>query len=129
MINLEEMKLDIDGQAEENNISGDDDGMSGPKMLNSRRAIIHLGRRHHYSEPTCGKQMLYCLLSNQNFRQKRKRLALAKGNIINSVSKIDNLSRVIFPVSFFLIIFCYCWHYFTADDIFTWKALDQFKFY
>ena len=125
-------------------------------------------RRQHvqHTEESCMKQMLYCLLSNQAFREKRKRLAMAKGNwihwihrrhfpvahplpirfqrcrqqlltstlliagnTINSVSKIDRLSRVLFPVTFFLLNAFYWWGYVTKDDHFTWAHLDKFKFY
>ena len=54
---------------------------------------------------------------------------LVAGNTINSVSKIDRLSRVLFPVTFFLLNAFYWWGYVTKDDHFTWAHLDKFKFY
>ena len=91
-------------------------------------ARIRSNRRHH-SKVSCMKQMYYCLIANQSFRQKRKRQALAKGNIINSVSTIDFVSRILFPVTFTVINIIYWWGFIAQNNDFTWKQLDHYKFY
>lgn len=91
-------------------------------------AKIRTNRRHQ-QKPSCMKQMFYCLAANQSFRLKRKRQALAKGNIINSVSKIDSASRVLFPVTFSIINVIYWWGFIAQNNDFTWKQLDHSKFY
>lgn len=117
---VDEMRLNID--AAENNEYSD-----------LPVATIRINRRHMLAasdKPSCFKQIFYCLLGNQSFRQKRKRQALAKGNLsINSVSKIDRGSRILFPLTFLLINCFYWWGFVTKDDLFTWNHLDRYKFY
>lgn len=96
-------------------------------------ATIRINRRLNMlasNEPSCLRQMLYCLTGNQGFRQRRKRQALAKGTLsINSVSNIDRCSRILFPLTFLVINCFYWWGYVTKDDLFTWNHLDRYKFY
>lgn len=116
----EEMKLNIDP-------SDNEDEDDGPVSSTTK---IRTNRRFHQStNPTCMRQMFYCLAANQSFRLKRKRQALAKGNIINSVSKIDSASRVLFPVTFSIINVIYWWGFIAQNNDFTWKQLDHYKFY
>ncbi|XP_032787616.1 gamma-aminobutyric acid receptor alpha-like [Daphnia magna] len=115
---LEEIKLSIE-------ISDEDDEDGG---ATNRTTKMRTNRRHH-DNSSCMKQLYYCLIANQSFRAKRKRRALAKGNIINSVSKIDSISRILFPVTFSIINVIYWWGYIAQNNDFTWKQLDNSKFY
>jgi hypothetical protein len=54
--------------------------------------------------------------------------ALSQGNIFNSVSKIDRLSRVLFPLSFFVINSIYWWSYFHKEEAFAWSNIDKIVF-
>ena len=110
------MKLNIDTSEDEDDQVGSNSG----KVRSNRR---------HYARPSCLKQMFYCLAANQSFRQIRKKKALAKGNIINSVSKIDSVSRILFPVTFSLINVFYWWGFIAQNNDFNWKHLDSYKFY
>jgi len=116
----EEMRLNIDANVE---TAENDDAPVGTIRINRRHMLVS-------DEPSCLRQMLYCLTGNQGFRQRRKRQALAKGTLsINSVSNIDRSSRILFPFTFLLINCFYWWGYVTKDDLFTWNHLDRYKFY
>ena len=109
------MKLNIDSSDDD-----EDEEVGTGKIRSNRR---------HQAKLSCIKQMFYCLAANQSFRQIRKKKALAKGNIINSVSKIDSVSRILFPVTFSIINVIYWWGFIAQNDDFTWKHLDNYKFY
>ena len=84
---------------------------------------------NHYRNESCLKQMFYCLVADLSFRQKRTRQALLKGNVINSVSKIDRVSRILFPLTFLIINAFYWWGYVTQDDVYNWSAVEKLKYY
>ena len=46
---------------------------------------VGINHRHQNRKESCWKQMYYCLVSNQSFRQKRNKQALAKGIIALSL--------------------------------------------
>ena len=123
----EELKLNIDPSEHEEG-DGEEEEEEEETMA-KKRSKMRVNRRHEPDDPSCVKQMFYCLVANQSFRQKRKRQALAKGNIINSVSKIDSISRVLFPVTFSVINVIYWWGFIAQNNDFTWKHLDHYKFY
>jgi len=62
----------------------------------------------------CLVQFVYCLLGSSSYRLRRQRLIGDKR--FNSVSKIDQLSRVIFPVSFIVFQTCY-WSFYIYANI------------
>lgn len=109
------MKLNIDSDVE------DEDYATAKKLVKANR--------RHFNDNSCVKQMFHCLVANHSYRQKRKQQALAKGSIMNSVSKIDSISRVLFPVTFVIINSFYWWGYVAKNNDFTWKNLDKYKFY
>lgn len=109
------MKLNIDFDI-------DDEDYVTPKM-------VARTNRRHFGEDSCLKQMFHCVVANNSYRQQRKQQALAKGSIMNSVSKIDSISRVLFPITFVIINSFYWWGYVTKNNDFTWKNLDKYKFY
>ncbi|XP_026468806.1 uncharacterized protein LOC113372668 [Ctenocephalides felis] len=80
------------------------------------------------------KQLIYCLLGNDEFRRQRQREASsckkergANGTIrqVNSVSMIDRMARVLFPASFGLLNLLYWIIYVTYQEEFTWTRMDS----
>lgn len=65
---------------------------------------------------TCLQHIYFCFTANKSFTRKRRMAAMEKGNTINSVSKIDRASRILFPLSFFVINLFYWWAYVAHDD-------------
>lgn len=53
-----------------------------------------------YEEVTFAKKLLSCLQGSHEFRSSMRRRAKKAGVGANSVSKLDKLSRVLFPLSF-----------------------------
>ncbi|XP_046438614.1 gamma-aminobutyric acid receptor alpha-like isoform X1 [Daphnia pulex] len=115
----EEMKLNIEISDDED----EDDGVATNSAVKIRT------NRRHTDRSSRLQQLYYCLVANQSFRAKRKRRALAKGNIINSVSKIDSVSRILFPVTFSIINVIYWWGFIAQNNDFTWNKMDNSKFY
>ncbi|KAL3266303.1 hypothetical protein HHI36_010482 [Cryptolaemus montrouzieri] len=75
------------------------------------------------------KQFLYCLKGDENFRKQRQKQAAYCGSEsssngmqhVNSVSLIDRTARILFPVSFAVLNFCYWLIYFMYHDDFEWE--------
>ncbi|XP_059487384.1 gamma-aminobutyric acid receptor alpha-like [Neocloeon triangulifer] len=68
------------------------------------------------------RQVLFCLTGNDKFRRMRQRAAGQQGpGIMNSVSKIDQFARVMFPASFFFLNFLYWLGYVALADEFKWR--------
>ncbi|XP_028968330.1 gamma-aminobutyric acid receptor alpha-like [Galendromus occidentalis] len=54
----------------------------------------------------CFLEFLMCMISHEKYRDELRRSA-PKGQFVNSVSQIDKVSRVLFPVSFFFLNIIY----------------------
>lgn len=52
------------------------------------------------------RQFLKCVVADDDFRRERQRAATLEGSS-NSVSKIDKISRILFPVSFMILNIIY----------------------
>jgi len=60
--------------------------------------------------------------ANDKFRRQRQRAAGQQGpGIMNSVSRIDTMARILFPASFFLLNFAYWLGYVALADEFKWQ--------
>ncbi|CAN8006660.1 unnamed protein product, partial [Ixodes hexagonus] len=77
-------------------------------------------RRRHYH---CCAQFLYCMVGNERFRNEM-RLRADRGAIVNSVSQIDRVSRVLFPFCFILINLFY-WFSFGRDRPEGWGVQEN----
>ncbi|EEC13799.1 conserved hypothetical protein, partial [Ixodes scapularis] len=77
-------------------------------------------RRKHYH---CCAQFLYCMVGNERFRNEM-RLRADRGAIVNSVSQIDRVSRVLFPFCFILINLFY-WFSFGRDRPEGWGVQEN----
>ncbi|XP_022114502.2 gamma-aminobutyric acid receptor alpha-like [Pieris rapae] len=66
------------------------------------------------------RQLLYCLVGDDQYRRQRQREAGNRGHI-NSVSHIDKAARVLFPASFALLNLFYWMIYAFTDDDFAWS--------
>lgn len=51
---------------------------------------------------SCFRQFLRCVAADEKFKRQRQQSA-SGGKLTNSVSKIDQVSRILFPVSFFIL--------------------------
>ena len=51
---------------------------------------------------SCFRQFLRCIIADETFRRQRQKAA-AQESSSNSVSKIDQIARVLFPLSFLLL--------------------------
>ncbi|XP_011210785.3 gamma-aminobutyric acid receptor subunit alpha-6 [Bactrocera dorsalis] len=71
-----------------------------------------------------GKQMWLCLIGDDKFRRQRERAAaVTKGSrYVNSVSLIDRVSRVAFPMSFVFLNLLYWLLYGMDKKEFTWST-------
>jgi hypothetical protein len=56
----------------------------------------------------------------QVYRKERQMDAAAKGNAMNSTSKIDAVARILFPLSFGFFNITYWFSYFQAQKPFDW---------
>ncbi|CAG7732026.1 unnamed protein product [Allacma fusca] len=56
---------------------------------------------------SCFSQFLRCVVADETFRRERQKAAAGERST-NSVSKIDKISRVLFPLSFFFLN-CFYW--------------------
>ncbi|XP_064482178.1 gamma-aminobutyric acid receptor alpha-like isoform X2 [Ornithodoros turicata] len=70
----------------------------------------------------CCAQFLHCITGNERFRNEMRSRA-SKGTLVNSVSQIDRVSRVLFPVSFILINLFY-WFSFGRDRPEGWESVQ-----
>ncbi|XP_014091443.2 gamma-aminobutyric acid receptor subunit alpha-2 [Bactrocera oleae] len=72
-----------------------------------------------------GKQMWLCLIGDDKFRRQRERdAAVTKGSrYVNSVSLIDRVSRVAFPMSFAFFNLLYWLAYGMYKKEFTWSTV------
>ncbi|XP_050332268.1 gamma-aminobutyric acid receptor subunit alpha-6 [Bactrocera neohumeralis] len=72
-----------------------------------------------------GKQMWLCLIGDDKFRRQRERAAaVTKGSrYVNSVSLIDRVSRVAFPMSFAFFMLLYWLAYGMYKKEFTWSTV------
>ncbi|OXA53155.1 Gamma-aminobutyric acid receptor subunit alpha-6 [Folsomia candida] len=65
---------------------------------------------------SCFRQFLRCVVADLEFRRERMRASIAESST-NSVSKIDRISRVLFPVSFTMLnIFYWVMYYHISDE-------------
>lgn len=65
---------------------------------------------------SCFRQFLRCVVADLEFRRDRMRSA-REDSSTNSVSKIDRISRVLFPVSFTMLnIFYWVMYYHISDE-------------
>ncbi|XP_023322271.1 gamma-aminobutyric acid receptor alpha-like [Eurytemora carolleeae] len=75
-------------------------------------------------KPSFLAQLWLCILSNQEFRKKREKEARKRGASVNSVSRIDIVSRALFPFSFLCFNILYWISYFQGQIHFDWKHHD-----
>ncbi|KAI4462480.1 neurotransmitter gated ion channel [Holotrichia oblita] len=73
------------------------------------------------------RQFLYCLQGDDKFRRQRQREAAGNHGLnehgvrhVNSVSTIDRMARILFPMSFGLLNLCYWLFYVTYQEDFEW---------
>jgi len=66
-------------------------------------------------------QFVLCFLANEDFRKKREKAATLAGTSFNSVSKIDNFARLLFPLTFLLFNLLYWSHYAGKIGRFDWE--------
>ncbi|XP_023328188.1 gamma-aminobutyric acid receptor alpha-like [Eurytemora carolleeae] len=67
------------------------------------------------------RQFMFCLAANIEYRREREKSAGSRAaGTINSVSKIDNIARILFPMTFVLYNVIYWTHYFKATEQFNW---------
>ncbi|KAH8273308.1 hypothetical protein KR018_010570 [Drosophila ironensis] len=76
------------------------------------------------------QQIWLCLKSDENFRKQRERDAAAENNVqghcnsyVNSVSLIDRVARVAFPMSFAMFNFLYWLAYGMYKKEFSWSTI------
>uniref|UniRef100_A0A8D8QVM0 Gamma-aminobutyric acid receptor subunit alpha-6 n=3 Tax=Cacopsylla melanoneura TaxID=428564 RepID=A0A8D8QVM0_9HEMI len=69
------------------------------------------------------KLVTYCLVANEKYRKKREQEVSREGYQfhINSVSRIDRVSRILFPASFGFLNLLYWITYVTYQETFVWK--------
>lgn len=74
---------------------------------------------------SCFRQFLNCVVADEEFRRERQRAAAMESSI-NSVSRIDKISRVLFPVSFMILNIIY-WIFYThrSDECPRMNTLAQ----
>jgi len=86
---------------------------------------------------SCFRQFLRCVVADLEFRKERARAALAKSpnSNTNSVSRIDRISRVLFPVSFIILNIIYWFMYTNMSDecpkknnfVKPWHSADKLR--
>ena len=117
MENLNSSDSDADNHAE--NVKG------STSAVRDGVTIIHMVSDRQHAETrtsderkifTCLRHAYYCFTANKSFTHRRRTAAMARGNTINSVSKIDRASRILFPLSFFVVNVFYWWAYATKND-------------
>ncbi|XP_054267902.1 gamma-aminobutyric acid receptor subunit alpha-2-like [Macrosteles quadrilineatus] len=68
------------------------------------------------------KQLFYCLVGYENYRKQREREATREvPKHVNSVSYIDQASRILFPTSFAALNLAYWMFYGASPEDFQWK--------
>ncbi|KAF6022628.1 hypothetical protein EB796_019066 [Bugula neritina] len=68
-------------------------------------SIISTGTK--YKEETFWNKLLSCLKGSHKYRNSMRRRARKAGHLANSVSKLDSISRVVFPSTFLIINIIY----------------------
>ena len=74
-----------------------------------------------FDQPSLLKQIVLCLLANQEYRTRRSAEAKGRGVIVNSSSRIDRISRLMFPLSFTAFNILYWVSYSQGEVIFNWN--------
>ncbi|XP_072040427.1 gamma-aminobutyric acid receptor subunit alpha-2-like isoform X2 [Amphiura filiformis] len=67
------------------------------------RYNIKVKNPRDYDKPSLCSDFLNCLSGNQEYRERRKGRSRNNDKAFNSVSKIDEISRIMFPISFIVI--------------------------
>nr|XP_053626173.1 uncharacterized protein LOC128684056 [Cherax quadricarinatus] len=67
----------------------------------------------------CWTQFYHCVLGDENYRRERQRTACLQRSI-NSVSVIDTVSRILFPMSYGLLNLWYWYSYYDTELVFNW---------
>ncbi|XP_064109810.1 gamma-aminobutyric acid receptor subunit alpha-2-like [Macrobrachium nipponense] len=68
---------------------------------------------------SCWSQCYHCVLGDDRYRRERQRMATLQRSV-NSVSVIDTLSRVLFPLSYGLLNVWYWYSYYDTELVFNW---------
>ena len=72
-------------------------------------------------QPSLLRQIVMCLLANQEYRTRRASEAKGRGVIVNSSSRIDRMARLMFPLSFTAFNILYWVSYCQGEVIFNWN--------
>ncbi|XP_065580667.1 gamma-aminobutyric acid receptor alpha-like isoform X2 [Artemia franciscana] len=72
----------------------------------------------------CLMQLVHCITANPKYRKARTRQAIISGSV-NSVSKIDKFSRILFPLTFSLFNVFY-WLFYREGHEFKWKPVPYY---
>nr|WGW19942.1 cationic GABAA receptor subunit alpha-like [Procambarus clarkii] len=67
----------------------------------------------------CWTQFYHCVLGDENYRRERQRTASLQRSM-NSVSVIDTVSRIFFPLSYGLLNLWYWYSYYDTELVFNW---------
>ncbi|XP_045138363.1 gamma-aminobutyric acid receptor subunit alpha-2-like [Portunus trituberculatus] len=67
----------------------------------------------------CWSQCYHCVLGDENYRRERQRTACLQRSV-NSVSTIDTVSRIMFPLSYGLLNLWYWYSYYDTQLVFNW---------
>ena len=68
-----------------------------------------------YKEVSFWHKLFSCLKGSQKYRDSMRRRARRAGHLANSVSRLDKISRVLFPLTFLVINIIY-WTVYYFDD-------------
>ncbi|XP_071514973.1 gamma-aminobutyric acid receptor subunit alpha-5 isoform X2 [Panulirus ornatus] len=68
----------------------------------------------------CWTQFYHCVLGDDSYRRERQRTACLQRSI-NSVSVIDTISRILFPLSYGLLNLWYWYSYYDTELVFNWS--------
>ncbi|GLH14021.1 Gamma-aminobutyric acid receptor subunit beta-like, partial [Gryllus bimaculatus] len=98
-------------------------GLSRPSPPAHPRARVtrHTQTERHVPK---GRQLLYCLMGDDEYRRQRQRAAAhaaRASRYVNSVSHIDRAARIFFPASFGLLNVLYWLAYYKYQEDFRWK--------
>ena len=74
-----------------------------------------------FEQPSLLRQIVMCLLANQEYRTRRTSEAKGRGVIVNSSSRIDRMARLMFPLSFTAFNILYWVSYSQGEVIFNWN--------